>query len=168
SDIIIVISVTVRSAPGRSALLTAKTSPISIMPALIAWMSSPIPGTSTTTFVCTVRMISTSSCPTPTVSTSTLSNPAASRRSTTSFVARVAGGRIDVGEQPLRAAVIALDQRHRLRQRAVLAAAKSAGEVIDEGVGSRESGVGAIRHSLLLLRHPTPDTRLPIHQFPSV
>ena len=37
-----------RSAPSRSALLTTKTSPISRMPALIAWMSSPRPGTSTT------------------------------------------------------------------------------------------------------------------------
>jgi hypothetical protein len=49
SDIIIVTSVTVLSAPGRSALLMTKTSPISMMPALMAWMSSPMPGTSTTT-----------------------------------------------------------------------------------------------------------------------
>ena len=38
-----------RSAPGRSALLIANTSAISMMPALMACTSSPIPGTSTTT-----------------------------------------------------------------------------------------------------------------------
>ena len=35
---------TVASAPSRSALLTTKTSPISRMPALAAWMPSPMPG----------------------------------------------------------------------------------------------------------------------------
>ena len=34
-------SATVSEAPGRSALLTAKTSPISRIPALLAWMPSP-------------------------------------------------------------------------------------------------------------------------------
>ena len=55
----------VRSTPSRSALLMTKTSAISRMPALIAWMSSPRPGTVTTTTVSTVRTTSTSSCPTP-------------------------------------------------------------------------------------------------------
>jgi hypothetical protein len=69
-------------------LLIAKTSPISIIPALIAWMSSPIPGTKTTTDTSAVFTISTSSWPTPTVSTITLSKPAASRIATASTVAR--------------------------------------------------------------------------------
>ena len=38
-----------RSMPSRSALLTTNTSAISMMPALIACTSSPVPGTSTTT-----------------------------------------------------------------------------------------------------------------------
>jgi len=48
SDIIIMISVTVLSAPGRSALFTTNMSPISIRPALIAWTAwamSPPPYT---------------------------------------------------------------------------------------------------------------------------
>jgi hypothetical protein len=68
-------------------LFTTKTSPISMIPALMAWMSSPIPGTRMTRLLCTVRMTSTSSWPTPTVSTMTTSNPEASSRSTTSLVA---------------------------------------------------------------------------------
>ena len=44
-----------RSAPGWSALLMTKTSAISMMPALIACTSSPMPGTSTTTVTCARR-----------------------------------------------------------------------------------------------------------------
>ena len=42
---------TVASAPSRSALLTTNRSPISRMPALAAWMPSPIPGASSTIVV---------------------------------------------------------------------------------------------------------------------
>ena len=69
---------TVASAPSRSALLTTKTSPISRMPALAAWMPSPMPGASSTTVVSASPATSTSDWPTPTVSTSTTSQPAAS------------------------------------------------------------------------------------------
>ena len=69
---------TVASAPSRSALLTTKTSPISRMPALAAWMPSPMPGASSTSVVSAGPAISTSVWPTPTVSTSTTSQPAAS------------------------------------------------------------------------------------------
>ena len=85
---IIASSATARSAPSRSALLTTKTSAISRMPALIAWMSSPRPGTSTTAVVSAARTMSTSSWPTPTVSMRITSKPAASRTSTASLVAR--------------------------------------------------------------------------------
>ncbi len=44
-----------RSAPGWSALLITKMSAISMMPALMAWTSSPMPGTSTTTVTCATR-----------------------------------------------------------------------------------------------------------------
>src|ERR1035437_6516448 len=57
-----------RSAPGGSDLLTTKISAISMMPALIAWTSSPKPGTSTTTVTWATEAISISSWPTPTVS----------------------------------------------------------------------------------------------------
>ena len=50
----------VRSAPSRSALLTAKMSAISRIPALIACTSSPRPGASTTTVVWAVLATSTS------------------------------------------------------------------------------------------------------------
>ena len=63
----------VRSAPSRSALLTTKMSAISMMPALSACTSSPVPGTSTTIETSAVRTMSTSSCPTPTVSMMTMS-----------------------------------------------------------------------------------------------
>ena len=58
-----VISISWRSlsAPGRSALLTTNTSAISMIPAFMAWMSSPIPGTRTTTETSAVLTISTSS-----------------------------------------------------------------------------------------------------------
>src|SRR5215472_5610201 len=69
---------TTRSAPSRSALLTAKMSATSRMPALIAWTSSPIPGTRTTTVVCAIWATSISSWPTPTVSTMMTSCPIAS------------------------------------------------------------------------------------------
>ena len=64
---------TVRSAPSRSALFTTKMSAISMMPALSACTSSPVPGTSTTIETSAVRTMSTSSCPTPTVSMMTTS-----------------------------------------------------------------------------------------------
>ncbi len=72
-----------RSAPGRSALLTTSTSAISRMPALAACTSSPSPGGHTTIVVSASVATSTSDCPAPTVSTITVSNPAASSRSTT-------------------------------------------------------------------------------------
>ena len=78
----------VRSAPSRSALFTTKMSAISMMPALSACTSSPVPGTSTTIDTSAVRTMSTSSCPTPTVSMITKSRPAASSTSAASLVAR--------------------------------------------------------------------------------
>jgi hypothetical protein len=75
-----------RSAPGRSALLITKTSAISISPAFIAWIESPDSGTSTTTVVSAVSAISSSDCPTPTVSVITRSKPKASSRSATSLL----------------------------------------------------------------------------------
>ena len=69
---------TVASAPSRSALLTTNTSPISRIPALAAWIPSPIPGASRTTVVSARPATSTSDWPTPTVSTITMSQPAAS------------------------------------------------------------------------------------------
>ena len=77
-----------RSAPSRSALLTTKMSAISMMPALSACTSSPVPGTSVTIDTSAVRMMSTSSWPTPTVSMMTTSLPAASSTSAASPVAR--------------------------------------------------------------------------------
>ena len=59
-----------------------------MIPALSAWTSSPVPGTSVTIEMSAVRMISTSSWPTPTVSMTTMSLPAASRISAASPVAR--------------------------------------------------------------------------------
>ncbi len=73
SDSIDSIDAAVRSAPSRSALLTTKTSAISMMPALRACTSSPAPGTMVTTDTSAVRTMSTSSWPTPTVSTITTS-----------------------------------------------------------------------------------------------
>ena len=81
------IDVTMRSAPSRSHLLTTKMSAISMMPALSACTSSPVPGTSTTTEMSAVRTISTSSWPTPTVSMITRLLPAASSTSAASLVA---------------------------------------------------------------------------------
>ena len=66
---------TVASAPSRSALLTTKMSPISRMPALAAWMPSPMPGASSTMVVSARPATSTSDCPTPTVSTRITSQP---------------------------------------------------------------------------------------------
>ena len=76
------------SAPSRSHLLMTKMSPISMIPALMAWISSPKPGTRTTMEVCAVLTISTSSCPTPTVSTKIRSLPIASITFTISWVER--------------------------------------------------------------------------------
>ncbi len=70
---------TVESAPSRSALLTTNTSPISRMPALAAWMLSPMPGARSTSVVSAAAATSISDWPTPTVSISTTSQPAASR-----------------------------------------------------------------------------------------
>jgi hypothetical protein len=72
------ISRTVVSAPSRSALLTTNTSPTSRIPALAACTPSPIPGASRTTVVSASPAISTSLCPTPTVSTRITSQPAPS------------------------------------------------------------------------------------------
>ncbi|CAM5260910.1 hypothetical protein SHIRM173S_09605 [Streptomyces hirsutus] len=63
----------VASAPSRSALLTT-TSPISRIPALAAWIPSPMPGARRTTDVSAWEAISTSDLPTPTVSTRTTSS----------------------------------------------------------------------------------------------
>src|ERR1017187_515980 len=63
-------------------------SAISMMPALMACTSSPMPGTSTTTVICATEVMATSSCPTPTVSMMTYSMPAASMRRARSAVAR--------------------------------------------------------------------------------
>ena len=82
------IACTSLSAPSRSALLTTKMSAISMMPALSACTSSPVPGTSITIETSAVRAMSTSSWPTPTVSMMTMSLPAASRMRATSPVAR--------------------------------------------------------------------------------
>ena len=57
-----------RDAPGRSALLTTNTSAISSSPAFAACTASPHPGFTTTTVVSAWPAISTSTCPTPTVS----------------------------------------------------------------------------------------------------
>ncbi len=77
----------VASAPSRSALLITKTSAISRMPALTAWIASPIPGASSTSVVSASEATSTSACPTPTVSTSTQSQPAPSSTRTACGVA---------------------------------------------------------------------------------
>src|SRR4051812_5531666 len=82
------IAETSRSAPSRSALLMTKMSAISMMPAFRAWTSSPVPGTSVTIDTSAVRMMSTSSWPTPTVSMMMMSRPAASSTSAASPVAR--------------------------------------------------------------------------------
>ena len=79
---------TVRSAPSLSALFTTKMSAISMMPALSACISSPVPGTSVTIETSAARTMSTSSWPTPTVSMMIVSLPEASSTSATSLVAR--------------------------------------------------------------------------------
>ena len=68
----------VRWAPGRSPLLTTTMSATSSRPALIAWTSSPISGASSTTVVSAAAATSTSLWPVPTVSSRTMSKPAAS------------------------------------------------------------------------------------------
>ena len=65
--------------PGRSPLLTTTRSATSSRPALIAWTSSPISGASRTTVVSAAAATSTSLWPVPTVSSSTMSKPAASK-----------------------------------------------------------------------------------------
>ena len=66
------------SVPSRSALLIVNKSPISSIPALIAWISSPMPGITTTMVVSAVLTMSTSDWPTPTVSIMMISKPNAS------------------------------------------------------------------------------------------
>jgi len=68
--------------------MITKMSAISMMPALSACTSSPVPGTSVTIDRSAVRMMSTSSWPTPTVSMITICLPAASSTSAASPVAR--------------------------------------------------------------------------------
>src|SRR3990167_5462366 len=75
-------------APGRSALLTRKTSAASISPAFIVWMASPDSGTRTTTVVSASFMMSSSVWPTPTVSIRIHCRPNAARSLSTSPVAR--------------------------------------------------------------------------------
>ncbi len=60
----------------------------------MVWMPSPDSGTSTTTVVSARRTMSSSVCPTPTVSTITQSNPAASRSFCVSAVARASPPRL--------------------------------------------------------------------------
>ena len=82
-------SVTTLSESGRSALFTTWRSATSSRPALIAWMSSPMPGTDDDDRrVREAARSSTSAWPTPTVSTITKSQPAASSTVTASNVAR--------------------------------------------------------------------------------
>ena len=68
----------VSSTPLRSALLITNTSAISMRPALFACTESPQPGFTTTTVVSALPAISTSTWPTPTVSTKTHKRPIAS------------------------------------------------------------------------------------------
>ena len=68
------------SAPGRSALLTTSTSATSSRPDLLACTASPMPGATITTVVSAVRVTSTSTWPTPTVSTTRGPKPHASNR----------------------------------------------------------------------------------------
>ena len=113
-----------RSAPSRSALFTTKTSAISMMPALRAWTSSPSPGTSTTR-PRRRAAISTSSWPTPTVSTRTTSLPGrvstVSRRRWRGQAAQVAARRhradedARVGRVRLHADAVAQDRAARVR-----------------------------------------------------
>ena len=74
---------TIVSVIGWSALLTTITSGISITPAFSAWIESPEPGISASTIVSAWSTMSISAWPTPTVSISTSSLPAASITSAT-------------------------------------------------------------------------------------
>src|SRR5581483_11887191 len=74
-------------ASGLSALLTTNRSPVSRMPALAAWIASPMPGASRTITESACAAMSTSAWPTPTVSTMITSNPAASSTRTARGVA---------------------------------------------------------------------------------
>ena len=77
----------VSSAPGRSALLSTNTSAISSRPALAACTASPQPGLITTIVVSAAPATSTSTWPTPTVSTTIHGKPAASSTRTASGTA---------------------------------------------------------------------------------
>src|SRR5215469_2941184 len=82
------ISRSTRSAPSRSLLLIAKMSAISMIPALMVCTSSPMPGTRIRIVMSASRTMSTSSCPTPTVSIRITSRPEASSTVATSAVVR--------------------------------------------------------------------------------
>ncbi len=77
----------VLSAREESALFRIKMSAISMIPALNTWISSPAPGIRMTRMISASFTTSTSSCPTPTVSTRIKSFPAASRTAIASPVA---------------------------------------------------------------------------------
>ena len=87
SSRVVLSSCTMRSPPGRSNLLTTNTSAISITPALKACTASPAAGVRMSTVVSATRAMSTSLCPTPTVSTKMRSNPKASNRARVATVA---------------------------------------------------------------------------------
>src|SRR5213594_2351607 len=74
-------------APSRSALFTTKMSATSMSPAFMAWTESPDSGTRVTTVVSACLMMSSSVCPTPTVSMRIHGKPAASMSLMTSPVA---------------------------------------------------------------------------------
>ncbi len=76
----------VRSAPGRSDLLTTTISATSSKPALMAWTSSPISGACTTSVVSAMAATSTSLCPVPTVSMKMSLKPQAARTAAASAV----------------------------------------------------------------------------------
>ena len=76
------------SAPLLSLLLTIKISPVSRIPALTAWMPSPVPGIVIIPVEWARLAMSNSACPAPTVSMMIISYPMAERTIEASFVAR--------------------------------------------------------------------------------
>ncbi len=88
-----------RPARSPSALFTTTRSASSMIPRLSPWSSSPPPGATSTRNRSTIAATLTSDCPTPTVSTSTTSKPAASHNSMASRVRRATPPRVPpVGE----------------------------------------------------------------------
>src|SRR5215468_4884412 len=81
-------------APSRSALFTTKMSATSMSPAFMACTESPDSGTRMTTVVSACLMMSSSVCPTPTVSTRIQGKPAASMSLITSPVAAASPPRL--------------------------------------------------------------------------